>query len=155
MSQTNLFPTLRVFQFNYVTERDVLVFSQTYQNTQWWPIEGVGSSREMVKKHVSGKLLYWHGGEYVNFSISQVLKHKKCFKISELDNVVDPWSKEERLKRGTTIWTAQTWILSWWFTESEALGMEKTYRVNHDYSASVLCPVFQTGHRLLWPKCRF
>lgn len=57
----------------------------------------------MVKKHVSGKLLYWHGGEYVNFSISQVLKHKKCFKISELDNVVDPWSKEESFKRVTTI----------------------------------------------------
>jgi len=31
---------LRVFQFNYVTEHDVLVFRQTYQNTQWWPIEG-------------------------------------------------------------------------------------------------------------------
>ena len=63
----------------------------------------LGSSREMVKKHVSGKLLCWHGGEYVNFSVSQVLKHKKCFKISELDNVVDPWSKEERFERATTI----------------------------------------------------
>lgn len=103
ISQTNLFPTLGDFQFNYVTESDVLVFSQTYPNTQWWPIEGVRSSREMVNKHVLGKVLYWLGGEYVNFSISQVLKHKKCFKISELDNVVDPWSKEERFERASTI----------------------------------------------------
>lgn len=34
-------------------------------------------------------------------------------------------------------------------SELEALGMEKTYRGNHDYSASVLCPVFQIARRLL------
>lgn len=61
----------------------------------------------MVKKHVLGKQLSWHVGEYVNFSISQVLKHKKCFKISEVDNVVDPWSEEARFERAPTIRTAQ------------------------------------------------
>lgn len=34
-------------------------------------------------------------------------------------------------------------------SELEALGMEKTYRKNHNYSASVLYPVFQTACRLL------
>lgn len=78
----------------------------------------VGFSGKMVKKekHVLGKLLYWHGGN-MNLNVSQVPKHKKWFKISELDNVVDPWSKEERFKRATTLWRAQTWILGWWFTE--------------------------------------
>lgn len=99
ITQTNLFLTLRVFQFNYVTEHDVLIFGETYQNTWWWPIEGVGSCREMA---VSGMLLCWHRGEYMNLSVSQVLKHKKCFKISELDNVVDPCSKEGRFERATT-----------------------------------------------------
>lgn len=136
-----LFPKLKLLHFNYATETDVFTCTQTYQNTQWWPSEGVASSEEMVKKHFGGKLLYWRGGKYVNFNVSQVPKHKKWFKISELDNAVDPWSKEDSFKRATTIQAAQTWALSWWFTESEALGMEKTYRVNCDYSASVLCPV--------------
>lgn len=70
---------------------------------QWWRIEGVGTSSEIVKRLVSGKLFYWHGGDHMNLSIIQVLKHKKCFKISELDNVVDPWSKEERFERATTL----------------------------------------------------
>lgn len=63
-------------------------------------MEGVGSGREMA---VLGMLGCWHGEEYVNLSVSQVLKHKKCFTISELDNVVDPCSKEGGFERATTV----------------------------------------------------
>lgn len=39
----------------------------------------------------------------MNLSVSQVQKHKKCFNISELDNVVDPCSKKGRFERATTV----------------------------------------------------